>query len=142
MERKIRKSVRSSSLGAFARHSLLSGADRGFLTSWISNPERVDRSAGGDTLRERRMFAERMHRYQREPIQAIRADICLPGTTSRVQLTLASGAIPYGAGLTSNGLLSLPVPSGPCSRKIAPADLAQIFGALAMCQGTEGGFRA
>ena len=81
--------------------------DRGFLTSWISNPIRVDRMDDGDTLRGRRMFAERMHRYQHEPTQAIRADICLPGTTSRGQLTLASGAIPSGVGLTSNGLLNL-----------------------------------
>jgi len=72
------------------------------------------------------MSAERMHRYRHEPIQAIRTDIGLPGTTSRGPLTLASGAIPSGAGLTSNGLLSLPVPSGFCSRKIAPTDLTQV----------------
>ena len=102
--------------------------DRGFLTSWISNPERIDRSAGGDTLRERRMFAERVHRYRHEPTQAIRADICLPQThvTEAAHLGLWCHPLQR-AGFTSNGLLSRPVPSGICSHKIAPVDLRQIL---------------
>lgn len=96
MERKIKKTAVSKAIWVHLRtpHYRME-PDRGFLTSRISDPERIDRPDDGDTLRGRRMFAERMHRYQYEPIRAIRTDICLPGTTSQVQLTMASGAIRF-----------------------------------------------
>jgi hypothetical protein len=60
-------------------YALLSyGAKLGFLTSWFSNPIRIDRMAGGDTLRFRRIFAECLHRYRSGPNQATDVGICGP----------------------------------------------------------------